>query len=508
MDYRITQCPRCGTSFRVTEAHLAVAAGAVRCGSCLHIFNAREHWVEEQTAEDDEQEQVLLDDEALEQQVLAANGPDDEPVDDDGEMRYGDENDDDLLFSDDPSEQEPVFFTSDDDRLLFVEEPTSEQTLTPTPITDAGALSPDFLDATGWTPEPKIQLDQPAFDDEPEHHDDSWAEGLLVDDTETEEEEHARTPAPASDPLFDEFDDILASAPLAIDEDDDLGEPERPEPQRDTDDWTPAGDDPFDVRPAATDRELQLSAEFLSLGELGRSASRDSTGIADGSNLSPEWQRVLGSDDVLDTPTAAQSDEPLRADERIGDDGAPPGRGRQLLGSFEPEPLQLHRFVREPRWPKVLWALGLLAGVVLLVGQYLYFNFPVLARGEQRPLMAQLCGLVGCTLPPQHDLAAIRTSSLIVRSHPTQRGALAVDAILTNTASFRQPYPNLLLQFTDINGEAVAGGIFSADDYLGGELAGDAQMPIQQQIHIELVIADPGQRAQNYQLSVVPPQQP
>src|SRR5699024_4946884 len=48
MDNRVTECPRCGTSFRVTAAHLTVAAGAVRCGSCLHIFNALENWVEEE----------------------------------------------------------------------------------------------------------------------------------------------------------------------------------------------------------------------------------------------------------------------------------------------------------------------------------------------------------------------------------------------------------------------------------------------------------------------------
>jgi len=74
MDHRITQCPRCGTSFRVTEAHLAVAAGAVRCGSCLHIFNAREHWVEDKPVAPPEPEtpisaqsleEFTIDDDAL-----------------------------------------------------------------------------------------------------------------------------------------------------------------------------------------------------------------------------------------------------------------------------------------------------------------------------------------------------------------------------------------------------------------------------------------------------------
>ncbi len=51
MDQTITQCPNCGTSFRVTQQQLQVANGAVRCGSCMHIFQALSHHIsEDQTA--------------------------------------------------------------------------------------------------------------------------------------------------------------------------------------------------------------------------------------------------------------------------------------------------------------------------------------------------------------------------------------------------------------------------------------------------------------------------
>lgn len=493
MDYRITQCPRCGTSFRVTDAHLAVAAGAVRCGSCLHIFNAREHWAEENSSEDDEQEAMLREDQALERSAQAASAPSENVADHDHERLISDEDDDEPLFGDDPAEHERPFFTSDDDRLLF-----GEQRDTTLPLADDGALSPDFLDSSGWSPEAKPQFgsDLPGGDNgDDSEQDDSWAEQLLMEDD-------GLPPPPQQDPLLD---DILASTPIAD--------------ENDSDDWqynlTGNGATADDAaRPPSDD--LLLSADFLALGEISRSTTGDSTGIADGAGLSPEWQRVLGGAGQPDSLTGSKnSDAPLHAGERIGDNGGKGSnvgnggsRGRHLLGSFEPEPLQLHRFVREPRWPKVLWGLGLVAGLLLLAGQYLYFNFPTLARGDSRPLMAQLCGVIGCTLPPQHDLTAIRTSSLIVRSHPSRRGALAVDAILTNTAPFRQPYPNLLLQFTDINGEAVAGSIISAEQYLGGEQAGEAFMPVQQPVHIGLAIADPGNRAVNYQLSVSPPDTP
>ena len=42
----ITRCPQCNTTFRIIENQLEVASGAVRCGSCLEIFAARNHLIE------------------------------------------------------------------------------------------------------------------------------------------------------------------------------------------------------------------------------------------------------------------------------------------------------------------------------------------------------------------------------------------------------------------------------------------------------------------------------
>lgn len=39
----ITRCPACSTSFHVSAAQLDAAGGTVRCGSCLHIFQAPDH---------------------------------------------------------------------------------------------------------------------------------------------------------------------------------------------------------------------------------------------------------------------------------------------------------------------------------------------------------------------------------------------------------------------------------------------------------------------------------
>lgn len=41
----VTECPNCGTRFRVTEGQLEIADGKVRCGSCLEVFLGAEHFV-------------------------------------------------------------------------------------------------------------------------------------------------------------------------------------------------------------------------------------------------------------------------------------------------------------------------------------------------------------------------------------------------------------------------------------------------------------------------------
>jgi len=42
-----TRCPSCLTCFRVTEHHLAIAGGKVRCGQCQLVFNATEHVIDD-----------------------------------------------------------------------------------------------------------------------------------------------------------------------------------------------------------------------------------------------------------------------------------------------------------------------------------------------------------------------------------------------------------------------------------------------------------------------------
>ncbi|MDR8366897.1 MULTISPECIES: DUF3426 domain-containing protein [Pseudomonas] len=196
--------------------------------------------------------------------------------------------------------------------------------------------------------------------------------------------------------------------------------------------------------------------------------------------------------------------EPLRKRrERSG-----PALRAEELEDLTDDPLQLDWQKRRSPWGRrFFWLLLILLGAAGLAGQYVAYHFDELARQDQyRPWFQQLCPQIGCTVPSKVDIAKVKSSNLVVRSHPDFNGALVVDAIIYNRAPFSQPFPLLELRFADLNGHLIASRRFKPGEYLNGDLEGQAEMPPQTPIHIALDILDPGPKAVNYSLSFHSPE--
>jgi len=185
-----------------------------------------------------------------------------------------------------------------------------------------------------------------------------------------------------------------------------------------------------------------------------------------------------------------------------------PGVQDEVLQDLVDDPIQLDWQKRRSPWGRrLLWSLLILLAAAGLAGQYIAYHFDELARQDQyRPWFQQLCPEFGCTVPSKVDIARIKSSNLVVRSHPDFSGALVVDAIIYNRAQFSQPFPLLELRFADLNGQLIASRRFKPGEYLGGELEGQSEMPPQTPIHIALDILDPGPKAVNYSLSFHSPE--
>ncbi|WP_053153917.1 DUF3426 domain-containing protein [Pseudomonas sp. P1.8] len=212
----------------------------------------------------------------------------------------------------------------------------------------------------------------------------------------------------------------------------------------------------------------------------------------------------LSATDEHEIDDALPTVEPLRQRRERNE----PGVRSEVLQDLTDDPLQLDWQKRRSPWGRrLLWLLLTLLAAGALAGQYIAYHFDELARQDQyRPWFQQLCPQIGCDVPSKVDIAKIKSSNLVVRSHPEFNGALVVDAIIYNRAPFSQPFPLLELRFADLNGHLIASRRFKPGEYLNGELQGKVEMPPQTPIHIALDILDPGAKAVNYSLSFHSPE--
>lgn len=390
-----TRCPHCAAQFKITEEHLKQANGAVRCGSCLQIFQATDHLVDPPPTDNSTAENRWAG--ALDSNAATPPPP--------------------------PRESKPLFEKEpepDTDNLSMDGMELSDSFMNLDEDSDGDSLGEDFSDMAGA-----------GRSTHNEGADESWAEALLnelEDDDEPEAKASTATPRATFAPRDEQ----------------------QPSPK-------PASPSPTPRTTSKQEKPEQNEPEADSLfGGLD-----------------------LFGDDLNDEPVAIPSK---------------PVRERDV--SFKP---------RYDWQGLVKWALLSAVAVVILVGQYAWFNFDHLARSPQwRPAYQQACEALGCKLPSRSDISKLRGANLVVRSHPEYSNTLIVDAILFNEARYPQPFPELELRFSALDGKAVASRRFKPEEYLQGDLKDLASMPTNTPLHISLEIVDPGDKAVNYNLRLLP----
>lgn len=393
-DTFITQCPHCGTSFRVKEEHLAVANGSVRCGACLQVFSARNHVVEAPTRPAARAARPSAGKPASGSRPRPVPDRPQRPPPTDSGFTADDDDQADFLFSDDPA--------GDDEEFVF----------------------------------------QDSEDD------------ILADDSD------------ADDGELGEFSDSFLN----------LGSQERQQRPPDPFEHETGSLHSSDFEEAAAGDDESWAESILE--ELER----------EGKGRSAQFE--------------ARDPGPARPESKQAAGAAP---AAQLVRQLNHE-IDLD-FSAEGRRGWLRWLGGLLIVLLLvtLAGQLAWWQRDHYARLDQwRGLYQSACDLIGCTLPPQEDLGRIRTSNVLVRDHPVVDDVRLLDAILTNQAGFRQPFPRLIIQYSDINGERVADQAFAPDDYLRGEMTGIDLMPTNTRVYVSIPIREPGDSAVNYQLLLAP----
>lgn len=449
----ITRCPKCATAFRISDNLLQSAKGMVRCGSCLQVFNAREHL-----------------EPRLETPASPPVAPQPQP------------------HSPPPPEtpQPPISISG----FLKRQDADDEtETFAPTP---SAAHSSHSENAGLFERHEPQQTEQDELEEE---DDEAWALELLKDDSDlnVQFKKIVENPRPAGG----RSEEHLTAAAADERESRASGGPDsRTSPEVDADILPQQ----HSVEAAAPNMD-ELLAEIETTTE---DASQPETGTeagGDGANTLTQKHEA--------PPPLPSAATPMRA-KSSGEPHAPttavwtPRPIRENIAAIEPEPLEVD-WNPSPSWKKrLLWPLLALVALLALLGQVAWLEFHRLNTVEPyRSFYAVACQYLECTLPDLVDRSKIDTSQLVVRSHPEIENALKVDVILKNNAEFEQSFPTLLLTFSNLRSEPVASRRLTPDEYLGGELAGQTMMPVRQPIHIGLEIVDPGEQAVSYSIAIV-----
>jgi predicted Zn finger-like uncharacterized protein len=503
----VTRCPKCNTAFRITAAQLESAKGAVRCGSCLHVFKAQSHLVTKPVAAQANHAAPVTQPAKPESSIASiaktiasptkpANNPvKAEPAKATTKPAVAPKADTTkeavkkvstqpepskaaakTSSAPKPAVKKPLSKLHDDDDLLISDDMEDKA---------GGKSRYEFDGFMEMDLETKIKanslFDRKIKDDKKsvkDNSDESWAANLIDDD---------------DIPQIG----IIKSQPTAV--------PQASKQQQKNNlvfNLVDAGKSDSDE--ALDDKNFASNMSAVDDFVLSEELSRFPNTKSQQDSIAEEKEEIINAipvagifhdDDFDDSANKRQ----LKIEPKIRSyDGSRAG----LLKNIIPAPLEFTANNISYWYHKMLWPVLVLLGLLGIVLQLAYFRFDHYARIQPyRDFYAFACPIVGCTLPTLIDRKQIVTYNLVVQAHNEAEDALLVDVMLLNKAGFEQPFPDLLLSFSDMDDVVKASRRFAPDDYLGGELAGKKLMPSKQPIHITLEIKDP--KVDNYKMDVL-----
>lgn len=225
-----------------------------------------------------------------------------------------------------------------------------------------------------------------------------------------------------------------------------------------SDEQPEAGSDtPDDVIPEAADATVadETDTEVI---DIAASAPIDAESAA-----AVEAESAVSAADVSENKDEpAKEDEPAVAVAPAAAASAKP-RKKRAAPSFARRPAQV------PDRPTPRWFWAIVAGLALLAGlQIVLADRAQLASDARwRPLIASACEALHCSVPPWREPGAFAMLGRDVRQHPYMPGALRVDATFRNNARWPQPWPELVLTLSDVDGRALGMRTFTPQEYLG-----------------------------------------
>lgn len=118
--------------------------------------------------------------------------------------------------------------------------------------------------------------------------------------------------------------------------------------------------------------------------------------------------------------------------------------------------------------PKALYTTAIVLLLAALAAQALFeYRDAIAARAPfTRPVLESACAVVGCTVEPLRDAAALSIDASDLRNDPAHRGLLKLSATIRNRASYPIAWPYLELTLTDSSDRVVARRALAPSEYV------------------------------------------
>jgi len=469
-----TRCPTCSTCFRVTDRHLAIAKGKVRCGKCQLVFNAPDHAIDDLPAN-----QVTPTPATPKPKPEIKKPVVTKPVKKEDVIKPAKKiKPKKTVVKKSITPMAPPIFDADIDNIGLDKPTTSPEDIT---VMNDDEVFDDSFDLDAAIDELTQATDEIVEHDKP------------VSEVKEEKATNTKQYTPTENNHGDVFKTDAYDATNASSVTDILNEME--------DQLS------LDISKPEVDKDYDANDEFQFL-ELDDEIQENSENNHPKLKINiPENENIIDEDALFDQIDVNdfQESEPEEEDiviedlqqQNIGQHAGDevPFQLRNDIESLQAAPLRhLH---------PMLSASLIVVLLVLSFSQLAYFRAHELVNliPATRPLLEAFCDKVNCHYSGPLDTKKIQLTSRDVRLHPKEKKALLISAAMINNATFAQPYPKIHIRLSDISGNVIAERIFNTKTYMGKLNNPFLLMKPNTPVHINFEVVDPGKDAINFEFT-------
>lgn len=521
--FMYTRCPKCSTCFRVTDRHLSIAKGKVRCGQCKHIFNAPEHAVDDLplnqiSGQDSNKPEIKTATKVsppprpykaaetigsvkktepapvTEKPKVESNKPPQEKTSASANIK---------------ADEKPVSAEA----AKNIQAPITDKAVDETPVFKADATMIADISVLESGEFNEVNLDTPsviqdAIDEDDDLFDDSFDLNAAIDEltqaTDDDEDIFTSEEEPKENidnlPTDNNAEDIFKTDAYASTNAGSVAEVLNemegqlslniPEPEAEIDDDYDA-DDEFEF--------IDLGDDDTEIEEVELSHENNDDDF-ESINLEPE--QPIDEDELFDQIDLTDLNESEHHEEIILEDFNKEPANTNV-------PFQLHNDIErlqassQRQLHPVVKVFLIFILAVLSFSQLAYFRAHELVNfaPATRPLLEAFCEKLDCHYSGPRDTKQIQLISRDVRLHPKEKKALLISAAMLNKANFAQPYPDIHIRLSDISGNVVAERVFNAKTYMGKLSNPFLLMKSKTPVHINFEVVDPGKDAINFEFT-------